>query len=339
MIQMSKKKKIVIIIVLSILVTLFTILSTVRMFSPKEVETEDITYEYNFTGGLDYEVYLKPNNIYDENPLESNRQYILQLTDYINITCKLDFNATESSKITYNYVVYPSIEAITGSDENEDILWKKNYPVISSRRKQLVNNKFAVNDQVELYLDEYLAFVDEVYNDLEINSNDNLVLNFEGTVLIEYNGNIISEKFSQRVHIPLTQKLYRIQNDDNFEIGDSVIESNIESIKVNLLAIVGLVISIVLLVISVKLINVLPPLNRKEIIFKRILNEHSERLVKLTSFTYDIHELIFVNEFKDLLKIADEISQPIFYCEIKRNEVRTIQFLVFDVGKNYSFSL
>ncbi|XMB85533.1 DUF5305 family protein [Mycoplasmatota bacterium WC44] len=339
MISMTKKKKLMLIIMLSFFVILFSILTITRLVSPKVAETEQTIYEYSFTGGLDYLVYLKSNEIYEKNYLESDMQYILQLTDFIDVTYELTYEATNSTDLSYNYHVYPAIESYTGNGDNSQLLWKKNYPNIKSIQEQVVKSSMSINDKVKLKLDNYIDFINEVNESLDINTNDYLVLYLEGNIFIEYDGRFATEEFTQSIKIPLKQKVYSINNDDEFETSDEFIYYNEESDSVNLIAIVGLIISLISLIASFKFINTLLPLSLKEKTFNKIFAEHSGRLVQLTNSTYELNELIFVREFNDLIKISDEISQPIFYNNKQTNEITTTQFLVFDNNKNYSYVL
>ncbi|QVK21599.1 hypothetical protein KHQ82_04560 [Mycoplasmatota bacterium] len=339
MIQLSKKKKVSVITVLSLLILLFGILSILRYFSPKEVETEDSIYDYNFEGALDYYVYLKPNTIYDKHYLESDRLYISELTDFIDVRFNLNYSALEDAEISYNYVIYPSIESSTAQNSDDDIIWTKNYDNVSSAQEKFVGNEFIMSNNYKLYLDDYISFIDEVYKELDINTSNNLIINFKGNLIIEYDGKISSQEFSQRLEIPLKQKIYKIISDENFEISESIIELNIETSRTNIVALVVFICSIIMLILSIKFISIKEPKTDREITINKIFNEHSERLVQLATLTYDIPKLIVVDDFKDLLKIADEITQPIFYYIKDTNNNKIIEFLVFDNERSYSFIL
>jgi hypothetical protein len=51
--------------------------------------------------------------------------------------------------------------------------------------------------------------------------------------------------------------------------------------------------------------------------------------------SYQISESITISSIEDMVKIADEIGQPIFYYKVDNATERKIEFFVFDNMRTY----
>lgn len=72
--------------------------------------------------------------------------------------------------------------------------------------------------------------------------------------------------------------------------------------------------------------------NKKEKIFK----EYGNRLAGLTdTLAYQSSVMISIDKIEDIIKIADEIGQTVFYYEVDEQDERKIEFYVFDEGRVY----
>ncbi len=68
----------------------------------------------------------------------------------------------------------------------------------------------------------------------------------------------------------------------------------------------------------------------------RIFQQHGERLVRLENpLPYQQLATIPIDGIAEMVKIADEISQPVFYYRVDAAAERKIEFYVFDTGRIY----
>ncbi len=321
------------------LIILFVTLIIIRIVNPREVKTERIIYDYSLDANLDYKVYLKENEIFDANYLEMGGMYLTQLTDFLEITYDFRFLSQDTANLSYSYEIYPYIESVSGAGDNRDILWIKDYPDIASSKKTTDETRVNQSYSYIVRLDDYLAFVKEIQDLYQVSSEDTLVLNLQGKIYITVEDNVISKNFEQKIYIPLTQKLYKITSGEDVSIEDNLIEFDISFNRINLVAIVGLVLSFTILLLSIKFITLKEPKLEREIVLDKIYKEHASRLVKLINLTNDQIQPILIEKFKDLLIIADEIVQPIFYYEMDTNNVKVVDFMIFDSKRCYKFTL
>ena len=67
-----------------------------------------------------------------------------------------------------------------------------------------------------------------------------------------------------------------------------------------------------------------------------IFKEYSERLAGLEhTIQYQFADVINVRSIEDMVKIADEVGQPVFYYKVDSSTERKIEFFVFDNSRTY----
>ena len=104
-----------------LLLAIFTIVSFFIMF---QINTElkgdpkDVYYTSNALDNTTYEVYLEENSLIEENVLDENNSYILDLVNLININYNYNYSLDKDLNYTYNYNVIATLEGIF----NEEVL-------------------------------------------------------------------------------------------------------------------------------------------------------------------------------------------------------------------------
>ena len=81
---------------------------------PAETAVGYTAFPYSQESKVDYQVYLLPNELYEETYLGPGRAYISRLTDYINTEFMFRFWAEDEADINGRYSVIAKIEALTG---------------------------------------------------------------------------------------------------------------------------------------------------------------------------------------------------------------------------------
>lgn len=291
--------------------------------------------KYDEDSSIDYKVYLKENEFFNNKYLESENQYIASLIDYIysEFNYNLEF---EKSSIDFNYSY--RIEATVNVKENNSnkslytqtktLLEKKNIFANSS-------NTLTINENVDIDYNTYNNLIRKfinIYGLDEINSYllVNMYVDVESncTDLDETNKN----ESVMTLNIPLTTKTVGIDISNNLvNSKDNIIicnDNNPFNIIFLVLSTLTAVTTLGLVIYLLKYIDKTRSADSKyEIELKKILyNYHS--YIQEVNNTIDLsqYQLIDVKTFNDMLEIRDTENKPILMTGNK--EKRTTYFFI-----------
>lgn len=97
------------------------------------------TVSYSEEGSVDYKVYLKPNDFYEEEYLNQNMIYVTNLIKSIEINYLYEFNISQQASITFAYEI---VGKLTISDENEkNLFFEKEYVLNEVIADKIDDNK------------------------------------------------------------------------------------------------------------------------------------------------------------------------------------------------------
>ncbi len=288
---------------------------------------------YDETSKIDYKVFLKDNEFFDNDYLGTDKQYIASLIKYINA----DFNYKLSLK-------------------EKDVEYKYSYRIEAnvSVKEKGTNNPLYNLDQILVNESEYDSSLKEVVInekvDIDYNYYNNLIKNFiniygldntESVLTINMYVNVIGscEDFEENnkqesvmsLSIPLTTKTVAIDISNNL-INNKNNVMQCKNIYPNnfmllLLAVIFGILDLGLIVITIRYeIKTRTAENIYERELKKILNNYSSYIQTLGSdFDFRDYQLLKVNTFTDMLEIRDTIKQPIL---MKENNDKTGAYFV-----------
>lgn len=298
-------------------------------------KNKDYYINYDEKSLIDYNVYLKENEFFENNYLESDNQYIASLINYIdaNFKYKLDF---EESNVNFKYSY--RIEAIVNVEErsNQKSLYKfgedlleQNEQIANSSTKLLINEQIKIdyntyNDKIKKFINLY--GLDEINSTLSIN----MYITVDGSC-DEFKEDTNNESV-MTLTIPLTTKTVGI------DISNNLVNSQ-DNVMVckdnNPLTILFLIFSMLLLVVDIMIITKLIKYiestrsaeSKYEKELKKILyNYHSYIQEMNNAFDLTDYKLIDIKTFNDMLEIRDTENKPILMTSSK--EKKTTYFII-----------
>ena len=316
----SKRKQKIIICVLGI-ITVFVISFAFLFvyFNKNKVQY----VKYDEASNVDYKVYLKNNDFFDDTYLEKNNQYISSLVDYIkvNFNYKLSLGQ-ENVEYKYSYRIEANIK-VTSRVTNKNLY---NYTDI------LLNNKEFTNSDMETEINEWVNVDYNKYNELikrfvSVYNLDNadsyLTISMYVKVLgscEDFTEDTDNESVTSLV-IPLTN------NDIGIDITNNLI-NNVDNVMICgnpsiynaiylILFIFIFILGVVLLVILFKYIeNTRSAKGIYDRELKKILNNYRSYIQKVNSkFDLRGYQVLKIDTFSDMLEIRDTVNQPILMVE------------------------
>lgn len=311
-----------------------------------EYSSENTSYEtetvmsYEITPKIDYRFKLIPNSIYSQRYLDANQVIALNLVEAFE--AQVDFVAVirGADEVELNLVQIEKLETYFGSDE--DIIWekvgeKKIFPFYPHHEKE---NQWYAEFSNPLHWNQFDAFQERAQEESGVTGRPHFVTHWhlEGSILHEHGETTIDHVYSMKV--PLGAVVWEPSEEKLESLSDSVTFTREVTIPTNLPKVymtfaLGGILLILALLAGFK-INIKEELSLYQKNKQRHFKRYEDRLVALNAIPHGgFFNLIAVKTMEDLVKIADEIRQPIYYHELESTQDYKIEYYVFDKEKSY----
>ena len=326
----TRRRNVVILFVISII---SACLISFIFFTIYYNENKNQYINYDENSKIDYKVFYKSNEFFNNNYLESNKQYIASLIDYVkaNFNYKLSL-AKAGVEYKYSYRIEAEVDVKEKGTSNS--LYSNSEVIVDNTEKITSSNEVIINENIDIDYNHYNDLIKKfvsIYDldDTESMLNINMYVNVLGTCEEFEDDN---EKASvMTLSIPLTTKTMAIDIGNNLIDTENNImlckETNHFSFIFLLLGIIFAVSVVVLIVLTIKYeIKTRTAENIYEKELKKILNNYSSYIQKLSDdFEFKNYNLLKVDTFTDMLEIRDTIRQPIL---MKENDAKTGAYFV-----------
>lgn len=279
---------------------------------------------YKESSNVDYKVFLKENDFYEEKYSKKDNQYIASLIDYIVADFYYDLEIYEKDiKYDYKYRVAAEVNVEEKSTNKsiynfEDILVQEKK--IEGTKDKTVKIKEKINIDYNKYNELIKKFItvydlDEALATLTIN----MYINIDGI-----DGNFQrdeSDEYLISLDIPLTTKTVGIDLNTNL-IG---CEDELITCK-NKKMVWGKVFIIILVLIEIRyIVNLCKYMSKArtpediyKLELKKILSNYGSYIQKINNgFNMENYEIITIDKFNDILEIRDTIQEPILMFEVE----------------------
>jgi len=335
--KLSKTKKSAVLITCVLINIILSSFIAGELLTVRYTEVEEIYYRYNSTGSIDYRVYLKPNTMYDENYLEKDRYYIFKYIDRIEMNFKYNYYADKVAGLNTSYSVNAYLQGLHG-DENE-VLWSKKFVLIPDKTVELEDSTSEINFSLPVYLDNYSSLKEALYLESEVNAPVVLNVVFNVHTVAQTKNGTIEDEVSPNISIPIGNTVIKIEGKPTATGENKISQMVKHRLPVNkglIFFLAGLVIALLVFTTFVGFTKTVAPPDEFEKRIARIFKEYSERLAGMEhSISYQFSEVINVSSIEDMVKIADEVGQPVFYYKVNSSVERKIEFFVFDNNRIY----
>jgi len=288
---------------------------------------------YDEKSNIDYKVYLKENDFFDDEYLKSNRQYIANLIDHI--TANFEYNLSLDEKnVDYKYSYRIEANVDVRSKGTNYSLYNTTEELISKKKDITSSDDVRINESVNIdynhYNDLIKKFVDFYeLDDIVSTLNINMYVNVVGSCEDFEENN--EQESVMTLSIPLTTKTVAIDiSNDLIDNENSVMQCKKTNGYNSFFIIMGVAFVICDLVLIVCVVRYEIKTRTAENIYekelKKILNNYSSYIQKLNNdFDFKGYQLLKIDTFTDLLEIRDTVRQPIL---MKENNDKTGAYFV-----------
>ena len=280
--------------------------------------TEEKKINYSENSDIDYRVYLRENDFYEENYLGKNKIYVASLIDKIEVTFNYIFKIDTKSDVDFNYDVIATL--VIADSTGKNVFFEKDYPLIENAENKIVQG--TINNVKKTVNIDY-----NYYNNLANKFKINYGINTTSTLIVKMKVRESSDKHNMNFNnnsemllsIPLSEKEVNITMDYNEVKNNGKIISN-KTIEINNYVYLYFVIitSIICICSFIILIKLLLKTSKKRSQYdkyvSKILKEY-DRLIVNTTTKPDVNnkKVIKIDSFNELLDVRDNLKLPIKY--------------------------
>lgn len=301
-----------------------------------------VTLRYQEENSIDYKVYLKENDYFDEKYIEKGKTYITSLIDHIHVDYQYNINFNEPVDAVYTYKVVAKIEANKSDNENNNY-WTKEYNITKEKKETSTSKQnYVVNQSVDI---DYNYF-NEILNGFKTSlglSNSAGILKVYLIINSKVQGEYIEKEISNDLilKLPLSQMAIEasIESDENNNMNEiSTVIRDYSPIYFGLvlLGILLIVISILSLWLIIRNKRVYSRNHRYELELKHILTTYDSIIVNVKEKpNIEDYNVIKVENFNELIDAHSEVRMPINFYQTDKTSV----FLLFNENSVWRYIL
>ena len=326
---------------LFVLVFIFSILGSIAARIGTH-NYENIKIEYSEKNNINYKVYLKENDFFENEYLGMNKTYIASLIDRIDINFKYNFDLKEKISGSYSYYIRGIISANKANGGTGNY-WSKEYKLFEKKDiKYSSTNQIEIDENVSVNYQEYNDILNSFKKEFGLSMNGNLKIELviENKISSEKVNRVILKEDEFNLNIPLTSLTIEvpIQADGSAKTGtlvdekvydESVVYQVLEISSYLLFGMSGLCI-LYMLVLEIKSES---EYNKK---LRKILKVYDGILVEVANLpNFEKFDIIQVKSFEELIDAHSEIRKPINFTQ----KINGVKFVLIDNGIAWVYSL
>ena len=322
-----QKNRSLLIIAQSVIAAMLTLSLLVSLFVSYQLDkTQYINYRES--GNIDYDVYLKENDYFEEDRLEQGQSYVASLIDQViaNMSYEIDMDADDVN-YRYSYKVTSRLEIIDNKS-NRAILNDEKVLKDVQNKAQKSETRLIISENVVINYDEYNDVANRFLAQYDLPSTtSNIVVTLEVDVLSDSSAfaSNSAESYRSELRIPLTTKTVNIEMTSNVPGAETKTIASAGGSGSEIFKAASIVLGIIDAIVILIMIAFILLTRTEDITYtarvKKIVNQYKSYIQKIKNVfdTYG-YQIIQVETFDELLEIRDTIQSPILMHE---NEDKT----------------
>lgn len=283
-------------------------------------EEENVNYQEN--SSIDYKVFLKENDFYEDEFLGKDKVYVASLIKKIDANFNYTFKIDTKTDVDFKYDIIGTL--VIADSMGKNVFFEKDYKLLENGTASIVHGTFEnINKVISIDYDYYNNLANKFKINYGINTTSNLIVKLKVNEVSKDDNIDLNNNSELMLTIPLSEREVNIEMDYKEVNKNSMLVSN-GSVKVN--SYLYLAIGIVLLMISIFFMSKLLSsetnnTSKYDKYIKKILKEY-DRLIVNTKTAPDTKskKLVEVDSFDELLDVRDNLKLPIKYYVVTEHE-------------------
>lgn len=289
---------------------------------------------YTESGNIDYNVFLKDNDFYEESYIGKDQSYVASIIDKIiaDYSYSIDMDVDDVN-YRYSYTVKSRLEIIDNTSERP--LFNPEYELVSVQNKlQNTSNRLLINEIIVINYDEYNNIANSFIETYGLsNVTSNIVVTLEVDVLSDCNAfsGSSADSYSSELRIPLTTKTVNIKMSSMVPDAESKMMACTRGAGSEVFKTTAIVLAVVDALVILVLLAFIYLTRTDDITYsarvKKILSQHKSYIQKINNlFDTSNYQIVLVDRFDEMLEIRDTIQAPILMYE--NPEKTCAQFII-----------
>lgn len=335
----TSARKTLIIILLSIALIML-LLSALTMFMPGYELSKQTVLSAHCVEKIEYKAHLNENPIFNVETLDHQKYYISPFTNYFEIDCNIDISTQVKSNIECTTEVYALLISEISVEGELYKVWEKRYDYSIPKTQTITGDSLSINRHMYISLDKYKDLVTTLHDEYSMMTKYYLRLVFESNVVVSNKGLYKGETILSYLDIPFTDTVMKVTEATPVtkdiliqQDGKTQKQPNSSLAFLFFALFLGSVCSFLVVLLKTKGVEKLDQFTTD---VSKIFKEYGNRLAGLSdTLAYQASTMISIDKISDIIKIADEIGQTVFYYEVDSADERKVEFYVFDEGRIY----
>lgn len=327
-------------VIFSVIILALLGLIALELYMPDVELVKESLLEGTGSSTMSYTVHLKDNPVTDENEMEQGQYYLKPFVDYLDVSCDFALSTDREVSFVLNDKIDIVLVSQVGTEDETKVIWEKVNVGAPLQETGSVGQSIASNRSIRLRFENYDALVNSLIEQYDLVTDYVIKVVYDATVTIDLNGYTQEERFSSYITIPFTNPIIEVGGipDGSHDVS---IDQNVEySAAPNMSLIVLYGAAILVCIGIIIIIRYKTKALAKEDAYSQkvadIFKEYGNRLAGLSeALFYQSSVMISIDKIEDMVKIADEIGQTVFYYRADDEAERKIEFYVFDEGRIY----
>ena len=285
---------------------------------------QNITYQEN--SNLDYKVYLKQNDFYEDDYLGKNMVYVASLIDKIDVDFNYTFKIDKKSNIDFEYDIIGKL--VINDKSKGKTFFEKEYILLENTKDTMTEDGLhQIKKAVTIDYGKYNNIANQFRSRYGVDANCNLIVYLNIHEKSNSNNKFnLNNNSNMSLTIPLSERAINITMDYNEVNKTSKLVRNEEIVITNYLFVVlGIICSILLIISLVKFIKLILSLREKRSKYdkyvNRLLREYDRLIVETaTKPNLENKNVVKILKFQELLDVRDNLKLHIKYYVIKNHQ-------------------
>ena len=304
----------------------FLIIGTLLLNKSLQFENEKVV-RYNEKSNLDYKVYLKKNDFYEEEYLGKDMLYVASLIDKLVIDFDYAFESDEKEDIDFTYTIVGklSIDNPTGTKS----YFEKSYTLLNKKTVSMKDTTGqSIKEQISVDYPYYNTLANSFKNQYGVDADSKLTIymlvNKKNTEESDF---ILDSSNVMNIVVPLSERSVDIKLDYK-DINETSQIIKKQKMTVNdyiplAMSVIFILLSLIMMIKGIRNIRLL--CKRKSEYDKKvakILKEYDRLIAESeTLMSFEGKEIITIGKFTELLDIHDNLQIPIMYYEVEEHKL------------------
>lgn len=307
---------------------------------PQYKEIEVTKYSHEWSEEIHWLGKLVTTPVFPKSELENDDFVYRDFTKLLKVDFVSRFRSNKEIEMKGKLYITAYLEAQYGQDKS--ILWTRSYPVIQEESFEFVGQSYDFTQHVDIDLVEPRKLLEKISEEFTVGASYVYRIVYSVDASINDSGSIYPFNIGPSLEIPIVSAVgtNTVVTSEVLEYANKQMVEELIPVNMNLYYSM-LILSISCIVIGLILLIVLrakPDKDEFDRFCIRLIREHEDRMVKLPVALSLHHDVVLtMTSVEDMVKTADELSQPIFYYVINEKVERKVELYIFDDVRIYYF--